>query len=162
MSRCLLGDRVRYDGEIKRFTELLEFIQANFQIVAICPEVEIGLGVPRPPVQLSGSINKLKLTGRDDTSIDVTHAMQHYCELKPAQLDAIHGYIFKSKSPSCGIKDIPVFDSQGANIATHKGMFAEAMIQQYPELPITDEQGLSNTAQREDFLQQVRRYQQTN
>lgn len=161
MSRCLLGDRVRYDGEIKFFTELLEFIQTHFQTIALCPEVEIGLTVPRPPVQLSGDINNLRLTGRDDASIDITHAMQHYCAAKPAQLDAIQGYIFKSKSPSCGIRDIPVFDSQGASIAIHKGLFAEAMMQRYPELPITDEQGLNSTTQREDFLQQVRRYGQT-
>jgi uncharacterized protein YbbK (DUF523 family) len=161
VSRCLLGDRVRYDGEIKRFTDLLGFIQANFQIIAVCPEVEIGLAVPRPAVQLSGDLNNLKLTGRDDASIDITHAMQHYCTLKPVQLDAIRGYLFKSKSPSCGIRDIPVFDSQGKRIALHKGMFAQAIMQQYPELPITDEQGLCSAAQREDFLQQVHRYRQT-
>lgn len=161
MSRCLLGDRVRYDGEIKLFTDLLDFINTNFQVIAVCPEVEIGLSVPRPPVQLSGDLNNIKITGRDDSSIDITKPMQQYCQQRPAQLNSIQAYIFKSKSPSCGIKDIPVFASPEQVIGTRPGVFAHAILQHYPDLPIIDEHGLSSRKQRDKFLQQVQLYGQT-
>ena len=160
VSRCLLGDRVRYDGEVKYFTDLLDYIQTHFQTIAVCPEVEIGLSVPRPPVQLTGTIDNIKLTGRDDAAIDITQPMQHYCQQRPAQLHSIQGYIFKSKSPSCGIKDIPVFGPQGQIITTRSGLFAHAVLQHYPNLPITDEQGLISNQQRERFLQHVQHYRQ--
>jgi len=140
---------------------LLDFIDINFQVIAVCPEVEIGLSVPRPPVQLTGELNNIKITGRDDPSIDITKPMQQYCQQRPAQLNSIQGYIFKSKSPSCGIKDIPVFNSDGQPVGTSQGAFARAILQYYPDLPITDEQGLQSPEQRDDFLHQIQLYGQT-
>jgi len=116
--------------------------------------------VPRPPVQLSGELDNIKITGRDDTSIDITKPMQQYCQQRPAQLNSIQAYIFKSKSPSCGIKNIPVFNANGQIIGTNQGVFAHAMLQHYPDLPITDEQGLQIPEQRDDFLHQVQLYMQ--
>lgn len=159
MSRCLLGERVRYDGAIKNYSLLLNFIQQHFSIISVCPEVEIGLSVPRPAVQLCGDINNIKMLGRDDASIDITDAMQHYCKQRPTQLNSICGYIFKSKSPSCGIKNIPIFNPQGEISAITKGLFASAILQQFPNLPITDEQALTTTNQCTIFLQQVKHYQ---
>jgi len=86
--------------------------------------------------------------------------MQQYCQQRPAQLNSIQAYIFKSRSPSCGIKDIPVFHPDGHAVGTRRGVFAQAILQQYPDLPITDEQGLINPKQREDFLQQIQFYGQ--
>jgi len=140
---------------------LLDFINANFQVIAVCPEVEIGLSVPRPPIQLTGDLNNIKITGRDDSSIDITKPMQQYCQQRPAQLNSIQAYIFKSKSPSCGIKDIPIFNSDGQTIGTSRGTFAQAILQHYPDLPITDEQGVLNLKQRDDFLHQIQLYGQT-
>jgi len=117
--------------------------------------------VPRPPVQLSGDLNNITITGRDDTSIDITKPMRQYCQQRPPQLNSIQAYIFKSKSPSCGINNIPVFNSQGQSIGTSMGVFAHAILQQYPDLPITDEQGLLSLKQRNDFLQEVLLYGQT-
>jgi len=150
---------VRYDGKIKTYPQLVNFIQQYFQIISVCPEVEIGLGVPRPAVQLSGSINNIKIVGRDDPDIDVTLAMQKFCAQRPPQLNLIQAYIFKSKSPSCGIKEIPLFNQQGQITDISRGVFVSAMLQHYPDLPITDEQGLLTDSQREHFLQQVKHYQ---
>ncbi len=160
MSRCLLGDRVRYDGNIKEYPQLIAFIRQYFDVIAVCPEVEIGLGVPRPPIQLGGSIKKIKMYGRDDASIDVTTQMQKYCQQRPAQLNSIHGYIFKSKSPSCGIKNIPVFNNNNEVSGLTAGVFVNAILQHYPKLPITDELGLTEHNQYKSFLHQVKRYQQ--
>lgn len=151
---------MRYDGQIKTYPNLVYFIQQNFEIIAVCPEVEIGLSVPRPAIQLRGNINNIKLIGRDDPNINVTDDMQNFCNRKPSQLNLIQAYIFKSKSPSCGVKNIPLFNEQGKMTDTTRGVFVSAMLQHYPNLPITDEQSLSNDDQCENFLQQVKHYQQ--
>jgi len=125
----------------------------------VCPEVEIGLSVPRPPIQLNGTLDAITLQGRDDPLIDITQAMQNYCQLRPPQLDSIHGYIFKSKSPSCGIQKIPLFDGYG-NINTFtQGVFVSAILQRFPTLPITDELTLIDEAQWDIFLLHVKQYQ---
>lgn len=149
---------MRYDGEIKHYPDLLAFIRQHFHTIKVCPEVEIGLSVPRPPVQLTGSLSAIQLSGRDDPSINITGAMQHFCIQRPPQLDSIYGYIFKSRSPSCGTKDIPVFDAQDNVIASTRGLFVSAMLQHYPGLPITDERQLTSPEHLEHFLQQVNHY----
>ncbi|VAW61528.1 hypothetical protein MNBD_GAMMA08-622 [hydrothermal vent metagenome] len=152
---------MRYDAELKQYPQLLHFIQQHFTFIGVCPEVEMGLNVPRPPVQLSGTLNHIKMRGRDDASIDVTDKMQNYCQQRAPQLNSICGYIFKSQSPSCGIKDIPLFDDDKI-INVTRGLFANAILQHYPKLPITDEQGLKTSAQCNDFLHRVKQHQQTN
>ena len=96
VSQYLVGDAVRYDGQSKTNTIVIEKLGELFELFPVCPEVEAGLSVPRPPVQLTGSIQKPKLTGRDDPSIDVTIIMQNYCNKKPAELNHLSGFIFKS------------------------------------------------------------------
>ena len=160
MSRCLLGDRVRYDAEVNEYPLLTSFIQRHFDVVAVCPEVEIGLGVPRPPVQLTGSLDAIIIRGRDNPLIDITSDMHNYCQQRPAELNSIHGYIFKSKSPSCGVNTTPLFNQQGEITTLTSGVFVNAMLQLYPKLPITDEQGLVTSTQYNFFLNQVEQYQQ--
>jgi len=92
--------------------------------------------------------------------MDITGAMQEYCDNRPPQLNLIQGYIFKSKSPSCGIKDIPLFNQKGEITQTTRGAFVSAILQHYPNLPITDELNLKSEAQYAHFLQQVKCYSQ--
>jgi uncharacterized protein YbbK (DUF523 family) len=87
--------------------------------------------------------------------------MNHYCQQRSVQLNNIHGYIFKSKSPSCGINNVPVFNQQNEIIETTSGVFVSAILKHYPKLPITDEVALANASQLNAFLQQVQQYQQT-
>lgn len=152
---------MRYNGEVKRFPQLLEFINQHFQIIPVCPEVEAGLSVPRPPVQLTGKLEAHRLIGRDDPSIDVTDALQNYCHKKTLQLNSIHGYIFKSRSPSCGVTDTPLFDNDNNIITYTSGVFARAMLQHYPDLPITDENTLSQSNELTRFLARVKQYQKS-
>lgn len=126
----------------------------------------MGLSVPRPPVQLvqlkpealSGPHEKIIMRGRDDPELDVTDLMHSYCKRKLPQLDSIHGYIFKSRSPSCGVTDTPLFNTEGEQLRLGSGLFVQALLQQYPELPITDEQGLQTPRQQQAFLKQVLDY----
>jgi len=110
-------------------------------------------------VQLYGTLDTIEVRGRDDGSIDITDKINQYCQQQPAELNTIHGYIFKSKSPSCGIRDIPLFNNHGEITDTTMGVFANAILQHYPDLPITDEQNLLKTPQCEQFLHQVKLFQ---
>jgi len=159
----LLGDNVRYDAEVKHYPKLKQFLQDHFDLISVCPEVEIGLSVPRPPVQLvqTSSISSpsaIKVVGRDDPSIDITQPMRNYCQQRPPQLNSIHGYIFKSRSPSCGVHNVPLFNNQGVESGFTRGVFVSAILQFYPQLPITDELSLTTLQQLEDFLLQTQHY----
>ena len=153
-----MGDRVRYDGEIKHFQQLCDKLEEVVDLIPICPEVEIGLTVPRPPVQLTGNPARPRMTGRDDPTIDVTVPMTRYCQQRPQSLTGICGYVFKSRSPSCGIRDIPVFDGEQLVDANQSGLFARAIIKHFPDLPIADETMLDTHQQRSHFLQQILNY----
>ena len=152
ISSCILGQRVRYDGEIKSYTDIVQHLNQHFEWLPVCPEVEIGLSVPRPAVQLSGNILQPRMTGRDDPQLDVTDAMRAFCEYKPPSLHHICGYVFKSKSPSCGLKNIPVFNGGKILATDHRGLFAQAIIDRWPDLPVSDEMDLNTYEQRVQFI----------
>jgi len=155
VSRCLLGDAVRYDGQSKANTIVLEKLNEIFTLIPVCPEVEAGLSVPRPPVQLTGSIKNPKLIGRDDPSIDITEIMQQYCDSKPAELKCLEGFIFKSRSPSCGLHSTPVFINGQRVTETSRGIFAKNLCESYPELPVIEDSELENKNLLERFIQLI-------
>ncbi|HEX5635958.1 MAG TPA: DUF523 domain-containing protein, partial [Gammaproteobacteria bacterium] len=158
ISSCLLGQRVRYDGEIKSFVDITQHLQQYFDLLPVCPEVEIGLGVPRPAVQLTGNPSHPRMTGRDNPEIDVTTAMRVYCATKPQQLTNICGYAFKSKSPSCGLKNIPVVNNGIVIDDNQRGLFAQRITMLWPDLPVCDENDLLTAESRQKFITQVLAY----
>ncbi len=157
ISQCLLGDAVRYDGNSQYDADLIRYLQTHFNLLAICPEVEIGLGVPRPAVELTGDIQQPRMTGRDNPLQDITVKMQTYCLHKTASLSHISAYVCKSRSPSCGLHDTPVFQHQ-KEVARGAGLFTRAIQAQYPCLPVYDEKQLFNQQTRQQFRQQVLDY----
>ena len=157
VSQCLVGDAVRYDGQSKINTIVIEKLGEIFELFPVCPEVEAGLSVPRPPVQLTGSIQKPKLTGRDDPSLDVTIIMQNYCNKKPAELNHLSGFIFKSRSPSCGLNSTPVYIDEHCATRTSRGVFANALCNDYPGLPVIEESEFTEESIN-DFINLVHNY----
>ena len=155
ISRCLLGDAVRYDGQSKTNRIILDELDQLFEFIPVCPEVEAGLSTPRPPVQLSDSIENPRLRGRDDPSIDVTQQVQTYCELKPQQLNDLDGFIFKSRSPSCGLHSTPVFIDGLQATDNSRGVFARAMCALYPALTTIEETDLEDEALLRQFIADV-------
>jgi len=155
ISRCLLGDAVRYDGESKANTIVLENLSQLFEFVPVCPEVEAGLGAPRPPVQLTGSTENPKLTGRDNPGIDVTDIMVIYCQQKSAELESLAGFIFKSKSPSCGLNSTPVFIDNECVTRTSRGVFARSLCANYPEMVVIEDFELENAVLLDRFIQSI-------
>jgi len=159
ISRCLLGEEVRFDGGHKRDSYIVEVLGKDFEWVPVCPEVEIGLGTPRESIQLVQTQMGIRLRGTQSKN-DITEVMQDYAKQKILELErvAIHGFIFKKGSPSCGMKTVEIYDESGTAIGQGSGMFADLLIQCFPSLPVVDEEGLRNPAIREDFLRRVLRY----
>jgi uncharacterized protein YbbK (DUF523 family) len=142
VSACLLGERVRYDGGHRRDAYLTEVLGPSVEWVAVCPEVELGLGVPRATLSLVGEPPRLV---QDGTGEDLTERMRAYAEARAGEIARLEldGYVFKSGSPSCG-----VFDA--------RGLFAAALVARLPALPVEDERRLADPAIRERFLGRVR------
>jgi len=155
ISRCLLGDAVRYDGQSKANQIILEQLAPIFEFVPVCPEVEAGLSVPRPALQLTGSIENPRLIGRDDAAIDATDIMAQYCETKPATLSQLAGFIFKSCSPSCGLNSTPVFVDGRCLTENSRGVFARQLCETYPELPVIEDSALDHPTLLKDFIRRV-------
>lgn len=160
ISSCLLGHRVRYDGELKQVPELCDWLQQHAQLLPVCPEVEIGLSVPRPPLILAAGPGRPRMIGRDDADLDVSRDMYRFCDEKPAQLQHIAGYVFKARSPSCGLRRLPLFDGDRVINGDHPGLFAAAMAEFFPSLPMAEEEDLLDDAQRAAFMQRVMNYYQ--
>jgi uncharacterized protein YbbK (DUF523 family) len=158
VSSCLLGEKVRWDGKDKRDAVLLDELHHLFEYVPVCPEVEVGMGVPREPVQLIGDKNDQQMQ-EVATGKDWTQSMVGFSEKKVLQLleQGICGFIFKSRSPSCGTKGIPVYNDKGeALLEVVAGLFVQALMKHALALPIIEENELRNKQAREKFISQVR------
>ena len=155
VSQCLLGDAVRYDGQSKTNHIVLKQLSTVFELVPVCPEVEAGLPIPRPPVQLSGNIENPLLIGRDDPSVDVTDIMQTYCKQKIPELNYLHGFIFKSRSPSCGLNSTPVFVDGICISESSRGLFAKTLCQSQPNLAVIEDINLASKHTLDKFIQSV-------
>lgn len=150
VSACLLGESVRYDGGHKRHAFIAEQLAAQCELIAICPEVGIGLGVPRLPIQLRREGGTIQARGVVNTDQDFTVALQRYAQQQVRLWSTIDGYIFKSRSPSCGLHDVPIApDRNGA------GIYAAEWMRSYPLLPMVDEQALEDRVGQQQFLQRV-------
>ena len=155
VSSCLLGNRVRYDAKHKRNAFIVERLGRHFEFVAVCPELAIGLGVPRPPIQLVGDARAPRALGVDDRSLDVTRRLAAYGNRQAHALSEISGYIFKSRSPSCGLADVMVHGRTGRATRRGTGIYAAAFRAARPLLPVEDEDALADPAARDNFIERV-------
>ncbi len=158
VSRCLMGEEVRYDGGSKPVPWIVDILSEHCDLMPLCPEVEAGLGVPRPAVQLVGSMESPRALGVEDPTLDVTEALLRVGAERKGAINGMDGLILKARSPSCGLFDTPVFDSSGTEIGQDAGLLGRACRENFPNLPLTDELCLENEAGRVAFLIQVFRY----
>lgn len=160
VSACLLGEAVRYDGGHKHNTDITGDLAQRFELVPFCPEVAIGMGVPRPPIRLVGDPASPRARGVDDPSRDVTTALTGYGERVAGSIDGLSGYVFKKGSPSCGVHGVPVYPAAGGDAApgTGTGLYAAAIRRRQPLLPVADEDDLAEAALRARFVERVEVY----
>lgn len=157
ISACLVGERVRYDGNHKHDAYITGTLGLAFELVAVCPEVAIGMGVPRPPIRLVGDVAQPRAVGVADPTLDVSAALTSYGRRIAAELDDISGYIFKAKSPSCGLQRVKVYGG-GAPAAQGVGLYAREIVTRRPLLPVEEEGRLGDPVLRENFIARVFAY----
>ncbi|MCP4715765.1 MAG: DUF523 domain-containing protein, partial [Deltaproteobacteria bacterium] len=141
ISRCLLGDCVRYNGGHKLDSFLVETLGAYVEYLPVCPEVECGMGVPREPLRLVGE-TKLPRLVTCRTNRDCMQQMQNWAckRIKELEQDRLCGFVFKSKSPSCGKEAVEVYSgTDGMAVLRGIGIFARAFMDHFPLLPVEDE-----------------------
>jgi uncharacterized protein YbgA (DUF1722 family)/uncharacterized protein YbbK (DUF523 family) len=159
VSSCLLGREVRYDGGHKRDAFLVETLGHYVEWVPVCPEVEIGLGIPRPTLRLErhGADVRLMMpkTGDDHTDTMRRHADQRVAALAH---DDLCGYILKKDSPSCGMERVKVYGTNTIPSKSGRGLFAEALMRRFPNLPVEEEGRLNDPPLRENFVERVFAY----
>lgn len=163
ISRCLLGDEVRFDGGHKRDRFLTDVLGKYVEWVPVCPEVEAGLGTPREAMRLMGDPRRPRLitikSGRDHTQALESMAAERLDALRGLDLS---GYVFKKDSPSCGIERVRIYKEHGMPSRQGVGIFAAAFMRQFPLIPVEEEGRLCDPALRENFIERVfcyRRYQ---
>jgi uncharacterized protein YbgA (DUF1722 family)/uncharacterized protein YbbK (DUF523 family) len=160
ISSCLLGEAVRYNGAHKRDSYLNDILGAFVDFVPVCPEVEIGMPVPREPIRLQAATGSaVRLVGTNSGQ-DHTQAMKKFTRDKVRELGTLglSGYVLKKDSPSCGMERVRVYEGSGRPRKSGRGMFAQGLMDQLPELPVEEEGRLHDARLRENFLERVFAY----
>ena len=152
ISSCLLGEKVRYDGRIGDYQDLVEELQNTFQLVSFCPEVASGLSTPREPMDLfviNGEIRMLTINSKKNITPAIQRVVNEVIDVYRNQ--EICGFVFKSKSPSCGLRLAKVH--RGDLIEKNGiGVFAKAFKKAFPELPVATELDLEDSITRNQFI----------
>jgi uncharacterized protein YbgA (DUF1722 family)/uncharacterized protein YbbK (DUF523 family) len=154
-SKCIEFQACRYNGLIIS-SDVVKSLRPHVNFLPVCPEVEIGLGIPREPIRVVASSGALKLL-QPATGRDVTDEMIKFTDSFLESLAEVDGFILKSRSPSCGIKDVKVYSGMGKGMSASKGkgFFGGAVWEKFGYLAIEDEGRLTNFRIREHFLTQL-------
>jgi len=155
ISSCLLGNEVRHDGGHKRNVYVTSSLSEHFSFRPYCPEMAIGLGVPRPTIRLTRSGEGIRLTGSDNPDLDVTDDMNMWSDGAIKGMHDLSGFILKNNSPSCGMERVRVYDGNGVPARDGSGLFATALIKTMPWLPVEEEGRLNDSMLRENFIERV-------
>lgn len=152
VSKCLGFDKCRYNGQVLP-DKFIESIKPYVDFIPVCPEVEIGLGVPRATVRLVLIDEKYQLYQPEHERI-VTQEMDEYSNKVLSEIPELEGAILKGRSPTCGIKDVKIYESlkQGASSIKGVGRFAQHVYEYFPNAAIEEEGRLTNLGIREHFL----------
>ena len=167
ISACLLGQEVRFDGGHKRDPFLTETFGRFVEWVPVCPEVEVGMGTPREPIRLVRSTQAgtaaagvpVRLLGVK-SGTDWTGRMQAWSAARLEELASLDlcGYVLKKDSPSCGMERVKLFTAGGMPEKKGVGLFAAALLERFPTLPVEEEGRLSDPRLRDNFVERVFAY----
>lgn len=159
ISSCLLGNEVRFDGGHKHSRLCSDNLSRYFDFIPECPEVASGMSIPRKPIRQIGDINSPSVVAVHDNSIDYTDQLNTFSYNKAKQLDHLCGYVFMQKSPSCGVFRVKVFQESGYPAAEPgRGVYAKAVMNANPLLPVEESGRLEDAVLRENFITRVYAY----
>lgn len=159
ISACLLGQAVRYDGGHKLAAPLVRALSRVATLLPVCPEVEVGMPVPRPPIQLVRRGRGVRLVD-PASGADHTAAMTRWAAARARELErlGLSGFVLKEDSPSCGLERVKVHAAGEPPAREGTGLFARALLARLPLLPVEEEGRLEDPAARRRFLARVRAY----
>ena len=161
VSECLTGAAVRYDGSGARSSFPHDALGELFTLVPVCPEVGIGMPVPRPPIRLVGTTESARAQGVTDSTLDVTGELDTFGKHMTVRLkeDGICGYVFMKNSPSCGLYRVKVYPDlpgltpdRGIPVRKGRGIYAAAIAREWPALPLEECGRLADDVIRENFV----------
>jgi uncharacterized protein YbgA (DUF1722 family)/uncharacterized protein YbbK (DUF523 family) len=158
ISSCLLGQKVRYDGTAKRNSWLVDQLGKHVDYQPICPEMAIGMTTPRPPIRLVGTPEHTRVVGVDDPSVDVTEELEDFALNTATSLEGLSAYVFMSKSPSCGMERVKLYNAKGHAEKKGVGVYARVIMASLPNLPCEEEGRLNEPMLRENFVNRIYAY----
>lgn len=159
LSACLAGDSVRYNGGHTQSRLCLDVLSEHFSFKTFCPEVAAGFGIPRPTMRLIGNPDSPQLVFSNDESVDLTAKLVDGYAKKLPSLGDLDGYILMKNSPSCGLERVKVYQANGHPHETRSaGLFAQALKDMYPLMPIEEEGRLQDPKLFDNFVVRVYAY----
>lgn len=158
VSSCVIGEEVRWNGGHSRQRYLTDMLGPFVEYVPVCPEVEVGMGVPRPTVRLVREGDELRMIDPKN-EVDWTSSMQRLSRTRSSELadEGLHGFVLKKDSPTCGVFRVRIYTDSGVE-RNGQGLFATALIQRMPHLPVEEEGRLNDARIRENFVERVFAY----
>lgn len=154
ISSCLVGEKVRFDGGHKRNRYILDTLGQYFSFQTFCPEMAIGLGVPRDTIRLTERNGLLQAIGVKNPDLNVSNKLRGIAHQQFDWHREICGYIVKKDSPSCGMERVKVWREDQA-VRRGRGLYTEVLMQNLPDLPVEEEGRLGDPLLRENFIQRV-------
>jgi uncharacterized protein YbbK (DUF523 family) len=155
VSACLAGEKVRYDGD-DRFSQIVSDLDSVFELIPVCPEVGIGLGVPRQTIGLYHLDGTIRIRQHDAPYLDVTEDLFEFGLCQAGQF--LSGFIVKARSPSCGISDAEIRNEAGEVIGTGEGGFIKGIRAGNQGVPMINEEDIQQDDRRRDFIEAVQAY----
>jgi uncharacterized protein YbgA (DUF1722 family)/uncharacterized protein YbbK (DUF523 family) len=162
ISACVVGQEVRYNGDHTLDRFIRDTLGAYLRFVPVCPEVEIGLGIPRETLRLvrrDANGAEVRLVAPKSNS-DHTERMQTYARARLEELakEQLCGYILQKGSPSCGMERVRIYKRGVAPACNGRGLFAQALLARFPNLPVEEDGRLNDAALRENFIERIFAY----
>lgn len=156
ISKCIEFESCRWNG-LMISSDAVKLLKPFAEFIPICPEMAIGLGVPRAPVRIVSAKGSLKLV-QAETDLDLTDAMREFVASFLDSIADVDAFILKERSPSCGTKTVKVYPGMGKAGPLHAhgaGFFGKAVMDRFPDIPIEDEGRLRNYDIREHFFTRI-------
>lgn len=159
ISACLLGQKVRFDGGHRKDRFLCATFGRFIEWIPLCPEMEVGMGVPRESVRLFGSASDPRMVA-ERSGRDWTARMNRFAAARARDLTrlGLSGYVFKKNSPSCGLERVRIYNDKGIPSRNGRGLFASVVTRTLPLVPVEEEGRLNDPALRENFIERVFAY----
>ena len=158
VSECLLGKEVRYNGGHKLSRYLTTVLAEYFEFRPICPEVQIGMSVPRAPIRLAEIKGQVRVIATDNPALDYSDSLRNLAQQVSPSMGDLSGFIFMQKSPSCGLKSTKVYGEKGQPLYMGDGAFSAELMQHLPLMPVTEIGRVNDSPIRENFIASVYAY----